>query len=173
MIQDNEKQNNMPSVKNVTTLIVTLFICALGFIVLSAIDDARVIVRTDIVLEDNHSVAYDIENVSIDKYVFFQNCYAAIPDLMINKWDVKVILMNQTTNESIQIPTYMAESEKYKEQYSDTNNTYQKAGFEANIKTDKLELENNNYNIILYYNNNDADIYIDTKYVLTAKGIIK
>ena len=170
LIQSGSK-DTMPTGKQVFVMTLVLCLCAIGFIILCALDDAKMEEFGHVTVSHDASVECRIGEVSIGKQILLRDCYAFIPGESIRWWDVTVLLEDETSGESVSIPTYMVERSDMKQYFADGDETYLRVGFEANVKASKLELSTHNYKILLFYNNNDANLYIDTGYVLTKKGI--
>ena len=168
-----KEKNNTPTLKQVLTVIIILFVCSAGFITLSALDDASVNKSTPGVIVIDTDVKYYIDYEFENNYVFFRDCYAGISGMQINTWDVRVVLQDTATGESVTIPTYMVMSEEAAAHFDADNENYQRTGFSANVSMERIDLDNKSYKILIYYNNNDADIYVDTGEILTAKGTTK
>ncbi|MBO5509465.1 MAG: hypothetical protein J5962_03280, partial [Lachnospiraceae bacterium] len=45
-------------------------------------------------------------------------------------------------------------------------------GFDANVPLSQLDLEHTAYNVIIYYDNNDADAYYHTNYRIGPGGVL-
>ncbi|MBE5932846.1 MAG: hypothetical protein E7263_05425 [Lachnospiraceae bacterium] len=168
---DNNKIDGTPSLKQVFIMIAVLFCLAFCFTMVSALEDARVW-ETDIIkLDENVKLSCNINDVSMGKYIEFDSCYAEIPGEAINSWDVTVVLKPMNSDKGLYIPTYMTDSATDIVTYQNNEGKYNRTLFSANVASDKLSLSDTQYDIILYYNNNNREVFVDTGYDLTQEGL--
>lgn len=167
---DNNKIDGTPSLKQVFIMIAVLVCCAACFIAVSALEDARVWETEEIELSDVQ-LSCAIDQVSMGDYITFDSCYAEILGEQINTWDVTVVLKPMDSDKGMYIPTYMTDSATDIITYRKNEGKYNRTTFKANVASDKLSLANTEYDILLYYNNNDRDIYVDTGRDLTKEGL--
>lgn len=160
-----------PSLKQVLIMIAVLVCCAFGFIAISALEDARVWETEDIIVTENSGVSCTLQQPDMGEYITFNDCYAEIPGEYISSWDVTVVLKEKDLAKGIYIPTYMPASTMDINTYHKNEGNYVRTAFSANVAADKLSLDNTDYDILLYYNNNDRDIYVDTGMDLTKEGL--
>lgn len=160
-----------PTLKQVLIMIAVLICCAFGFIAISALEDARAWETEDIVLAENSGVSCTLQQPVMGEYITFNNCYAEIPGEYISSWDVTVVLKARDSAKGIYIPTYMPDSAMDINTYHRNEGNYVRTAFSANVAANKLSLDNTDYDILIYYNNNDRDIYVDTGMDLTKEGL--
>jgi len=168
---ETNKSNTTPTLKQVLIMIAVLVCCAFGFIFVCALEDARVWNTDEIALAENSGVSYSIGQLTVGDYITFDSCYAEIPGEYISSWDVTVVLKAPDEATGLYIPTYMADSATDINTYHKNEGNYVRTAFSANVKADKLSLNNTDYDILLYYNNNQKGIYIDTGLDLTKEGL--
>ena len=168
-----EIKGERPTGKQVLVVTIVLCICAIAFTLLSAFDDAKTEERGQVSVSEGTGIVFDLGDVTMGEYIRFDNGYALMQGNSIQTWDIDVVLEDEASGEAVAIPTYMVETETAKSYFAEGDTTYNRAGFAANVKRDRLELNDHTYKVLLYYNNNEADIYVDTGYILTEKGIIQ
>lgn len=175
-MKTNEEIQNVsksPSIKQIFIMIGVLVVCATAFITLSGMEDARLIDVSDKVnVVDNTNIKFDIGTVTMGRVIMFDNCYAGIFDERICSWDVDVLLQEVSGDATYAIPTYLVISEVAAANFDKQNDIYLRTGFAANVEASKLDLDNTDYKVLLYYNNNSKDVYLDTGKVLTKEGLV-
>lgn len=168
-MNDSYNSNSIPNIKQVIILIVALFCCAVFFIAISAMEDASISNVSNIKISDA-PVTTIITEPQMGEYILFENCQAYIEGQDIESWDVKLVLKPQASDEGIVFPTYLSSSIRHVGAYSLPVEN-KRINFGATVHSKKLSLDTVNYDIILYYNNNEMDMYIDTGKDLTKEGL--
>ena len=168
---DGKNTGDTPTLKQVLALMIILACCAFFFIVISTWEDARVWETEEITLTGDSGVVCSIDQVTMGKYITFDTCYAQIPEEYINSWDLTIVLKPMGEDKGLYIPTYMSDGVENIIVYNQLEGNYDRTSFSANVPADKLSLQDTDYDIILYYNNNDRDMYIDTGRDLTKEGL--
>lgn len=172
-VTDNKTMSTgqLPSVKQVLIMIAVLIICGVGFVALSGLEDGRLVKVEDITVKDNSGVVFYIPEANMGDLITFDGCYAGIMGEPVNLWDLSVVLVPQGEDYGFMIPTYIQYSSEAGVVFDATNEYYTRTGFAANVKRDKLDLDNTSYQVMLYYNHNDRDMYVDTELVLDSSGL--
>jgi hypothetical protein len=157
-------------------VIAGIFICgvaaALGFMVLCGLEDGR-IVEINAPSESTGELTVVPGSVYVeDGAVIFKNWYAFVPDEYISTFDINVVLKDRETGECLEIPTILAISEDIYDLYDREDLRLELSGFNAVVPGDKIGLDETSYDILLYYNSNDDDIYYYTGYELQQGGVL-
>lgn len=166
-----DKNDVTPTGKQVFILTFILCLCAAAFIVLCALDDGRMKEVGEVAVTQDAGVKTEIPEAQMGDRIWFRNCYAFIPGESIRTWDLQVLLEEEDSGDAVSIPTYMIENAAMKEYFAEGDDTYLRVGFSANVKASRIDLASHNYKVLLYYNNNEHDLYVDTGYVLTENGV--
>jgi len=161
------------NIKQVLIMIAVLIICGAGFVALSGLEDGRLVKVEDITVKDNSGVVFYIPEANMGDLITFDNCYAGIMGEPVNLWDLSVVLVPEGENYGFMIPTYIQYSGEAAAVFDPANEYYTRTGFAANVKSNKLKLDTTRYQVMLYYNHNDRDMYVDTELLLTKDGLVE
>lgn len=163
------RNNQNPSVKQVIILMIALFCVALVFIALVAFDDSRVRRVENMVISEVPITIAVAEPIFEGDMLLFRGCRAYMENEPIATWDLSLVLRDQSTMEAYHIPTYRTASAV--PVASRDGSEESRRGFGASVRLDDLKLDNVDYDILIYYNHNEKDIYVDTGKDLGKEGL--
>ncbi len=173
---DNEKESVKEEktnirYKRIVQIILIGGVLSVLFMVLCGYEDGRVKTVSLPVTESTEEFEFSVGEVTVGDVVVIRDAYIFIPGEKIGNFDVRVILRSVSTGECLEIPTISNPDTIICDMYNDYQNNLERAVFSANVKSDKLDLNNTDYDIIIYYNNDGLNDYYFTGYKLTAGGI--
>lgn len=157
-----------PGVKQVLVVMALLIICSFGFIFLVSYDDKKVVVLDDVEVTEL-PVSVELNNPVMGEIISFSDCKAYIETEGIDTWDVELVLRNQSSMECLSIPTYRSASAVHFGGLDVSEES--RRVFGANVSSKGLSLDSTDYDILIYYNNNEHDAYVDTGRDLTKEGL--
>lgn len=98
--------------------------------------------------------------------------WAVLKGESIKSYKCNVILKDKETGSLLRLPTKLVIRKDVTEalKSSDSNFNYDKSGFIARVRLDKIEKSLQNYEIYLDYKNNDANLFVKTGVFLAEKG---
>lgn len=147
-------------------------ICLAGIVAVSALisfvvaaDRGRIRARTEASLTEG-IVSFVIDDVQITEDVTIQG-WALILGEEIENVNCNVMLVGEEYGKQWILPTMIMERNDLTEAFSDGTD-YSKAGFLANIRTDRLSLEKEDYRIYLEYLTNGHSYLVPTDRMVRA-----
>lgn len=105
------------------------------------------------------------EDIEINEDIIIDNCWAFKENEVINTFDTSIVLKNVETNISYMIPTCYEERKDVEEAYGIGYN-YNRSGFYGRVSGKKLDINNNRYEVIIRYNNNENNMFIPTGIII-------
>lgn len=162
------EDSKTPSVKQVFIVMALLLVCSFGFIFLVAYDDRKVVVLEDVEITEL-PVTVEINAPVMGDVISFADCKAYIETEGINTWDVELVLRDQSSMECFSIPTYRSASAVHFGGCDVSEES--RRVFGANVDSKYLSLEDTDYDVLIYYNNNEHNAFVDTGRDLTREGL--
>lgn len=175
--QELEKDTIKPTMKQVISIGILLVIVCCLFVIVCYWDDSRV--KKVSVLETkttNDEIIWSLGEISVDKLITIKGAYAYIPEEKIEIYNTRVYLRDIENNEFYEVPskqlprkieTYSTLELEEVKKYS-----YERGYFESYFYSDKIDLDNKSYEIVLFYGNNNREDYIFTDITINQEGVV-
>jgi len=145
-------------------ILVLVIFCAIQFI------DYSIIKPINIIQDENPEIVeWALENIIMDDHYISISGYAFMIGEASREFDLNIVLKNTETKEAFEIPTVLVIKDEINDFVQDEID-YSQSGFFSKINTDIINFDRNSFYIYIEYNNNDHQIFIDTKQLLIKGG---
>jgi len=113
-------------------------------------------------IEDSNIVSWNIEKITQGNHYVSISGWAFIENEPPKIFNCSILLKSTITNECIEIPTTLVKRSDLNDLFTDGTD-YTHSGFFTKVNVNKINLANNDYEILIKYFNNGHQIIIDTK----------
>lgn len=159
----------MVSKKTIISLSTIIILAILLFVIILYIDKSY-LKPIKVVETDTSDVGFHIDTLSLTDSITVAG-WSFLQGESIEEVDCSVILENVNTKEALELPTNMQLRADMNLAFPDEYD-YTKSGFIAKAKTSKLNLDEDDYEIIIKYFNNENQLFLRTgEYVSKVREI--